>query len=148
MTPVGSLAGRRAYFDTNVFIYTLNGVPAFAPVLPPLLTAVETGRLAAVTSELAVAELLVKPFRDADARAEAACRAILFGQPNLILAPITRLVLIEAARLRAMTTLKLPDALHAATATLNGCDVLLTNDARFRLAGLSLNVILLAELTP
>jgi hypothetical protein len=38
----------------------------------------------------------------------------------------------EAARLRAPTKLKLPDAIHLATATLNGCDCFLTNDDSFK----------------
>jgi len=44
------------------------------------------------------------------------------------MAPVSRDVLIAAARLRAETGLKLPDAIHAATAQFTGCDQFLTND--------------------
>ena len=149
MTSVSSLTGRRAYFDANVFIYALNAFPQFTAVLPPLLEALDTGRLVVATSELTVAELLVKPFQDNDIAAEAACRAMVFGNSRLNVVPVSRSVLIEAARLRAATTvLKLPDAIHAATAKLAGCDLLLTNDARFPAAGLPMDVVLLSDMTP
>ena len=38
----------------------------------------------------------------------------------------------DAARLRAESGLKLPDALHAATALRAGCALFITNDADFR----------------
>lgn len=46
------------------------------------------------------------------------------------MAPVSRDVLLAAARLRAEIGLKLPDAIHVATAQLTGCDQFLTNDAR------------------
>jgi predicted nucleic acid-binding protein len=41
-------------------------------------------------------------------------------------------VLIEAARLRANVNIKLPDAIHAATALLTQCSTFVTNDRRFQ----------------
>lgn len=46
---------------------------------------------------------------------------------------VDRDILITAARLRAEQGLKLPDAIHAATAQLTHCERWLTNDARFSL---------------
>jgi predicted nucleic acid-binding protein len=42
------------------------------------------------------------------------------------LLPITRPILLEAARLRAATKLKTPDAIHAATAMDAGCALFVT----------------------
>jgi predicted nucleic acid-binding protein len=42
---------------------------------------------------------------------------------------------IEAARLRSLSRIKLPDAIHAATALQKGCSSLLTNDDRLRIEG-------------
>lgn len=54
-------------------------------------------------------------------------------------------MLIEAARLRAVTNLRLPDAIHGATAILSGCQTFLTNDRR--LAALpGVDVVLLSEI--
>jgi predicted nucleic acid-binding protein len=144
---VDSLAGRHAYLDTNVFIYTLNAFPPLLPVLTQLFALIDSGQLQALTSELTLAELLVKPFRDGDVAAQQTCQAMLLNNLRLTSMPITRQMLIESARLRATTTLKLPDALHLATAAVAGCDLFLTNDARFRLPSPGLEVLLLSELT-
>ena len=46
--------------------------------------------------------------------------------------PLSREILIAAARLRAqIATLKMPDALHAATALSQAAEYLVSNDARF-----------------
>ncbi len=58
---------------------------------------------------------------------------------------VSREVLVEAARLRAIANLRLPDAIHGATAILTGCETFLTNDARLRsLPGLE--VVVLSEI--
>lgn len=41
---------------------------------------------------------------------------------------MTRAILRGAAKLRASTNVRLPDAIHLATATAAGCDSFLTND--------------------
>ncbi|MGB7087656.1 MAG: PIN domain-containing protein [Phormidesmis sp.] len=46
--------------------------------------------------------------------------------------PISRSILIRAAAIRASTKLKLPDAIHAATAITTGCTTFLTNDKQFK----------------
>ena len=46
--------------------------------------------------------------------------------------PVERTILIEAARLQAQLTLRLPDAIHVATAVAAGCSTLLSNDRRLR----------------
>ena len=73
---VTSLRGRRVYLDTNVFIYALNGFPTYAPLLTELFDAIEAGTLVAVTSELALAEALVIPFRHGTPAEEQRCREI------------------------------------------------------------------------
>ncbi|MBI2190736.1 MAG: hypothetical protein HYU36_01975 [Planctomycetes bacterium] len=54
-----TLQGRKAYLDTNVFIYALGGYAAFADELTTLFAAVERCEASTVTSELTLAELLV-----------------------------------------------------------------------------------------
>ncbi|MBD0385183.1 MAG: PIN domain-containing protein [Nostoc sp. C3-bin3] len=58
--------------------------------------------------------------------------------------PVNRQVLIEAAQLRASINIKLPDAIHAATALLAQCSTFLTNNQRFR--SVPVSVILLSEI--
>lgn len=61
---VQALAGERAYLDSNVFIYLLEGYADYAPVLTELFQQFDEGRLQAVTSELTLAETLVKPMME------------------------------------------------------------------------------------
>ena len=56
--------GRLVYLDTNVFIYALEGYPAFAEPLAALFRGIDNGTCRAVTSELTLAEVLVKPIKD------------------------------------------------------------------------------------
>ena len=60
------IAGNRVYLDTNLFIYALEGFPEYADRISELFAAVDRGVLSAVTSELTLAESLVKPFMDND----------------------------------------------------------------------------------
>jgi predicted nucleic acid-binding protein len=129
---VESLHGRRVYFDANVFIYALNLFPEFAAVVRQVFELVDQRVVTAFSSDLTAAELLVKPFKDLDASAEAACRAILFGNDGISVGVVSREIIIEAASIRALRTLKLPDAIHLATAKHFNCDVFLTNNARLK----------------
>ena len=86
----------------------------------------------AKTSGLSVAECLVRPFALARDDLVHLYRETLSSQPGLAIAPVHFDVLITAARLRAQLGLKLPDAIHAATAQSTGCTALLTNDAGFK----------------
>ncbi|WP_442944813.1 type II toxin-antitoxin system VapC family toxin [Nostoc sp.] len=58
---------------------------------------------------------------------------------------VSRQVLIEAAQLHASINIKLPDAIHPATALLTQCSTFLTNDQRFGSVP-ELSVILLSQI--
>ncbi len=106
------------------------GYPVFRPVLTALFDALDRRELTAVTSELTLAEALVKPLLNRHAQREAAYLQVLQSSASLLVVPVSRAVLIAAAHLRADTQLKLPDAIHVATAQLSGCAQFLTNDTR------------------
>ena len=144
MGRVTDLAGQRVYLDTNIFIYALEGHAAFASVLAELFQSIDQGELQAATSELTLAETLVKPFLDGSAERQQAYQQALQSSAGLMLVPVSRAVLVEAARLRAAHGFRLPDAIHVATARLSACATFLSNDKRLRPAGLT--VMTLAEL--
>ena len=56
-----TLSGR-IYLDTNIFIYALEGYRIFRTALATLFDALDRQELTAVTSELTLAEVLMKPF--------------------------------------------------------------------------------------
>jgi predicted nucleic acid-binding protein len=144
VTLLERVAQRRVYLDANVFIYGVEGTPPYFDLVAPVIRAVVEGGQDAVTSEITLAECLVGPFRHRDERTERAFYDVLRPRGGLTVAPVTREVLVGAARLRAARrALKLPDAVHAATARLYSCSVFLTNDTHVR-AVPGLEVVLLS----
>ena len=122
-------AGSRIYLDANVWIYALEG---YAAALTALFARIDACELTAITSEFTLAEVLVKPFADANLALQQLYAETLQARLALRIVPITRDILIAAARLRAQhPTLKMPDALHAATALADGAQYFVSNDARF-----------------
>jgi predicted nucleic acid-binding protein len=120
------------YIDTQIFIYSVEKHPDYAPLLRPLWQAVEDGRLEVVTSELTLLETLVAPLKNGDV-ALASAYEQMFQLGGIRLLPVSQPVLREAARLRAtILPLRTPDALHAATALLSGSACFVTNDNAFR----------------
>lgn len=128
MGSITSLVGDVIYLDANLFIYALEGLPPFATKLAALFQRFDRGELRAVTSELTLAGVLVKPIRDNNATLRDQYDRLLRTSHALTVLPITRDVLVAAATLRASSSLKLPDAIHAATSIAANCTTHLTND--------------------
>jgi predicted nucleic acid-binding protein len=121
----------RVYVDSMTLIYTVEQFAQYWPLLQPLWAAAAAGSIEVISSELIITEVLVAPLRSGNRTIEAAFDQAL-QSPTLHLHPITQTVLREAARVRAVTRLRTPDALHAATALLAGCVLFVTNDKGFR----------------
>ena len=127
-----ALRGHKVYLDVNVFIYALEGLEPWAGLLREAFTGLEKDEWQGVTSELSLAECLVRPFQLGREDLVQLYQMALSPRDGLQVAPVDGPSLILAARLRARHGLKLPDAMHAATAVQQGCTALLTNDAGFR----------------
>ncbi len=134
-----ALQGRNVYLDANIFIYTLEGMEPWANLLSDVFAGLTTGELSAVTCSLSLSECLVMPFKQNKNDLVAVYREALLPGHYLTIAPIDDRVLISAANIRAQTGLKLPDAIHAATALMQQCTAQLTNDTGFsRVPGIEL----------
>ncbi len=131
------------YADTQVFIYSVEKHPLYAPLLRPLWSATASGVLEVVSSELTLMETLVGPLKIGNTAVEADYEQF-FRCLGLRLVPITATVLRAAARLRSTVAgLRTPDAIHAATAQDCQCTLLITNDSGFR--GVSVLPIVLLD---
>ena len=140
-------ASGAVYIDTVTLIYTVERYPRYWPLVEPLWLAAQAGTVEIVSSELTLLEALVGPLKSGNAALARLFEQALLGT-SMRLLPINRPILLTAARLRATTKLKTPDALHAATAQDAGCALLVTNDATFRGLGTVPTVILDDLLTP
>lgn len=126
-----SPADRHVYVDANIFIFALESEPRFGPPSAAVLRAVDEGSCIAITSELTLAEVLVKPIELG--RSELAEQFMtVVSRSDLRLHPVSRAVLLLSADIRAKHGGRLADAIHVATAVEAGCQVIVTEDLRMR----------------
>jgi predicted nucleic acid-binding protein len=120
--------GAAVYLDTNALIYLTEGTEAFRSGLEPMLRAAMSVGARLVTSELAITEVLVAPLRRRDDAMVAAYDELFDAFVTAV--PITRSMLVRAARLRAETQrLRTPDAIHLAAAQALRAQWFVTGDA-------------------
>lgn len=138
------IQGRKVYLDTNIFIYAIEGFEDFEDDLAGLFRAIDRGEIEGVTSELTLAEALVKPIEEENERQQQIYKETLQSRRYFRIQPVIRTILVEAAHLRVSTSLRLPDAIHLASAYEADCSTLITNDAEFEGAP-NIEVIILSE---
>ncbi len=131
--------GRKIYFCTNVYIEILEGNSELANIIPRLFGGWDWQNHVIVTSELTLAECLVKPIELAVSTDDYILHDkyldLLLSQPGVQeVFSVTRHILIRAALVRAQLSnlaakkIKLPDAIHVATALEAQCDTFVTRD--------------------
>jgi predicted nucleic acid-binding protein len=125
-----SYANRTIYPDANVIIYAIEKSHSWSRSTKALLEAIDRRTPSAVTSELAVAEVLAKPLALRNQDLIEKYERLFAGDSDLRMVAIDREVLLRAARLQGTAGLKLFDSIHVATAQLSGCDFFLTEDER------------------
>ncbi|MDJ0447739.1 type II toxin-antitoxin system VapC family toxin [Methylocystis sp. JR02] len=131
----------RIYLDSNVFIDAFENDDVPVTRGRRVLDHVRNGGAIGVISELVVAELLTKPLENDDAEMYEAYVSLFDSSRTIETHPIDQRVLVRAARLRAtVKSLKMPDAIHAATAQIQGCAGFVTADRRL-LSALGINAV-------
>lgn len=123
------------YLDTNVFIKAVEGLDEAASPAKKLIWALRQQPPGiAATSEITFAEVLA-PSRQADALPLHTKRRtyldLLLWSGFVTLVPVTRDILIETASLRQLGRLKLPDAIHLASAIQVRCRFFVSADRDF-----------------
>ena len=100
--------------DTCVFIYFIEENKTYIDVVESIFTAIDEGRISAVTSGITLLETLVIPLRTKDIMLADKYEELLSESQGLTLAPLDKDLLRKAADLRAPLGLKTPDALQIA----------------------------------
>ena len=144
MGPLNLPLAGLVYIDASSLIYSVERVEPYRTLLEPMWQEAQDGNLTIVSSPVLVIEALVKPLREGNAEIEMQYRE-LFSSNAVRLLDASCQVFEDAARLRASTGLKAPDALHAATALRAGCALFITNDTDFRRVE-GLPVVVLSDL--
>lgn len=139
-------AHQNIMLDTNAIIYFLDGTPNLIDLMLAFFELVEQDRLKVTLSVINEAELLVKPYRENNSSAIEAVNFFLEEFPNLKISLLNREISRQAAKIRAESGLRLPDAMILATAINNHCDLLLGNDVELmQKASSYLPTIILSE---
>ena len=132
--------------DADAIIYFVQADVTHGVLLANIFSHVSAGRLTGFTSTTALTETLVHPLRNKDAAQQQKIRDLLLQSRNMVSVPVSPAIAETAADLRARYNLRTPDALHAATALVSGCDAFLTNNGTdFRRVS-ELNVLVLGEM--
>lgn len=124
----------RVYLDANVFVTAFESVGAHSDHAWWIMHAIEEGQIAGATSELTLAEILVKPVEFGATALAEGYEEMIAPAPNFDVLSVERGILIEAARLRAeRSSLRLPDAIHIASARKLSCGFFVSDDRRLPL---------------
>ncbi len=122
----------RLVIDTSVLVAHITGTEVVSGVATLIVDDfLRTGRNAGTVSSLSVGEMLVRPHRAGLARD---IGLGILDVPGLSVRSVDFLVAAEAARIRAETSLGMPDAVVIATAVLTNAHMIVTNDRRLAAA--------------
>lgn len=144
------LPGASLILDTSVALAYLTGTESTSERATELFDdCIATGRNTASLSVVSVQEILVRPFRAGPASI-ATAEGFLRHFAEIGLIDVTYEIAREAARVRAVSDIRAPDALIIATAVVTNADMLVTNDRswpnRAKLAIPDLAICLMADL--
>ena len=117
----------RIYWDSMLFIYLLEGHPAYSARARHLLSRSYDRRDSLFTSYLALGEILAGVAKTQDAAKIAAIRSNLDAMGFSYL-PFDGQAVPTFVQLRSQTRLKVADSIHLACAAAAGIDLLLTGD--------------------
>ncbi len=119
----------RIFWDTNLFIYLLEGAGDSFQLVRKLLDRMAERRDELLTSTLTLGEVLVKPLEIG--RSDLAERYERFlDSPGVRIVPFDREGSRIYARIRQDRSIRPPDAIQLACAAAAGTDLFITNDAR------------------
>jgi predicted nucleic acid-binding protein len=142
--------GASLLIDTSVALAYLTGTESVSPIATQLFDDfLANGRDRGALSMVTVGEILVRPFRASPA-AVAVAEGFLRHFAELELIAVDYAIAREAARIRASTDLRMPDALILASARALPADLIVTNDRSLAGAAerIGIGVCLVADLRP
>ncbi|MHA1146898.1 MAG: type II toxin-antitoxin system VapC family toxin [Promethearchaeota archaeon] len=117
--------------DTNIFLNVKNKEKEFYEYSNQILNAVDNHELEAVISIITIAELSVGYYKSNELGEKDEFISGLYSNQQYNIINLDLKVADKSAEIRNKTRLKLPDAMITASAVLEQCTCLITNDGRF-----------------
>lgn len=126
----------RVLLDSSAIIAFHNPHERAHPLAEHLLRRIadDDDSLHGVYSFVSAIELLIRPLRSGPDRFTF-MHTFLTQFPHLSGLPVDIIVAVQAANLRAVTRLAVPDSVVIASGLLAGCDAIVTNDGRWKRRG-------------
>jgi predicted nucleic acid-binding protein len=123
----------RVLLDSSTLIAYHSRQEAAHPLAKHVMARIEDSSdpLKGYFSIVSAAELLIRPYRVSSADFTF-MHSFLSTFPNMTALPMDLAVATSAATIRAITGLRLPDAIIVASALLSGCEVVVSNDERWK----------------
>ena len=129
---IEKLKGKRVYFDTNIFIYVIEGSTEYQKIIDELTKSIIQKEFEAHTSYITLTEILPPLVKRGDNDIISGTIEFIRGKGFFHLSNASEEVCLQAGFLRGELGMKTPDAVHVATAINQGCSQFLTNDAGIR----------------
>ena len=136
---------RRVALDANAFIYLFEAPGPLARATAAILDAADLGRLTVVISSLVLAEIVVRPVRANDETLVERYADEVRGLRGVQVVPLSADIGVDVGIIRGRHRVRLPDAVHLATARHAGASAIVTNDLRMPVLP-HLSVVRLADL--
>lgn len=130
------------YFDTNIFIYALEDVEEYKVQINALFLHIQNLGCLIITSDLTLAECLVKPLQNKDESSVSRYESSIKNTNDMSVLAVSKTILKAAAQNKADYKNKLPDAIHLATALESGCKAFVTNDTNLKVPNNIIKLIL------
>jgi predicted nucleic acid-binding protein len=126
-------AAHRALLDTSALIAYHSTLEPAHPLARHLFARMEDEQdpLVGYFSVVSAAELLIRPYQ-AGIRELTLMHTFLTGFPNLTVLDMDLTVAAQAATIRAISGIRLPDAIIVASGLLAGCEAIVTNDEQWK----------------
>ncbi|MGB9003801.1 MAG: type II toxin-antitoxin system VapC family toxin [Nitrosotalea sp.] len=135
-----------AILDTNILLNAKNASELHSVHSLQVLNAVEDGLIQAVISVISIAELCTGYYSQGDKSGKEELLAHLISAKGFVIAELDVEIADAAARIRADTGLRLPDAIIIATGLAKGAQYLVTHDKELKKANRHLETISSKEL--
>ena len=131
VTDISGHPDGRVVVDSAPIIYLLEDDAVFASRFAPFFERAEAGSHELVISTVTLAEVLTGPLRAGNERLAERYRSVLTTPPTWRLVELTAAIAHRAARIRAHSRLRLPDAVLVATALVTSSVGVVTHDRDF-----------------
>ena len=129
---IGELPPRgRVVVDSAPIIYLLENHRQFGPRYAPFFERAESGDYELIITTVTLAEVLTGPLRTGNEKLAQDYRNVLTSPPTWHLVELTADIAHRAARIRAYSKLRLPDAIQVATALETSSIAFITRDRDF-----------------